>query len=291
MTRATNGDVELAYEVGGRPGGEPVVFVEGLGYGRWMWRWQRDALADECRTILWDNRGTGDSDAPEGPYTIEEMAGDLEAVLADAGVDRAHLIGASMGGMIAQRYALEYDRAATLSLLCTTPGGPEAVPVPEETQAAIFAVPEDGDERERIRHRMAPAVSDTFFEENPDVTEDIVDWRLESDASDAARKAQAAGVAEFDVADEVSALDVPVVILHGSDDRVVPVENGRLLENLIPHARLEVCDGGHHLFFVERSDWVNDRVVDFLEANPIGADLEAGGESTAEAALEAGDRE
>ncbi|USZ72047.1 alpha/beta fold hydrolase [Natronosalvus halobius] len=291
MTRATNGDVELAYEVGGRPDGEPVVFVEGLGYGRWMWRWQREALADEYRTILWDNRGTGDSDAPEGPYTIQEMAGDLEAVLADAGVDRAHLVGASMGGMIVQRYALEYDRAATLSLLCTTPGGPEAVPVPEETQEAMFAVPEDADERERIRHRMAPAVSPTFFEENPDLADDIVDWRLESDASDAARQAQAAGVAEFDAADEVSALDVPVVILHGSDDQVVPVENGHLLENLIPQARFEACDGGHHLFFVERSDWVNDRVFDFLEANPIEADLEAGGESTAEATLETGDRE
>ncbi|WP_255194516.1 alpha/beta fold hydrolase [Natronobeatus ordinarius] len=271
MPTVINGDVALQYEVDGPAHGEPVALVEGLGYGKWMWRWQREALSDAYRVIVPDNRGTGDSDAPDGPYTIRDMAADLEAVLADIGVDRAHVVGASMGGMIAQRYALEYDRAATLSLLCTTPGGPDAVPVPEETLDRMFAVPEDADERETIRHRMAPAVSDAFYEECPDLLERIVDWRLEMDASEAARAAQGAAVQAFDASDELGGLETPTLLLHGTADRVVPVENTRLLAEALPNARLELLEGGHHLCFIESASWVNDHLLHFLSGRPLEA--------------------
>ena len=146
MPDAYNDGVRLAYERRGPRGSETVVFVEGLGYGRWMWRWQQDALAEYDR-LLWDNRGTGDSAEPEGPYTIDRMAGDLGAVLEAAGVGSAHVVGASMGGLIAQQVALSDDRAASLTLLCTSPGGPEAVPTPEATRARMYDVPEDLGER------------------------------------------------------------------------------------------------------------------------------------------------
>jgi pimeloyl-ACP methyl ester carboxylesterase len=271
MPTVTRDGVTIHYEVDGPAAGEPVVLVPGLGYGRWMWNWVRDALADEYRLLLPDNRGAGDSDAPEGPYAMADLVGDLEAVLADAGVDRAHVVGASMGGMIAQRYALEYDRAATLSLLCTTPGGPDAVPIPEETQARMFDVPPDADERELIEHRMAPALSGDFYETHPDLRDRIVDWRLESDAPDHAREAQAAAVAEFDASDELADLTLPTLILHGGADRVVPVENARLLADGIPDARLEILDGGPHLVFVEEADRVTDALREFLAANSLAA--------------------
>ena len=270
MPTASSGGTTIAYEVDGPDDGEVVVFVEGLGYGRWMWRWQRRALDDEYRLLLPDNRGTGDSDAPPGPYTIPELAADLEAVLADAGVDEAHVVGASMGGMIAQTYALEYDRAATVSLLCTSPGGPDAEPVPEETQQRLVAAPDDADERETIRYRMEPAVSDGFFAENPDLVERIVDWRVESDADEPSRAAQAAAVEAFDESDRIGDLGVPAHVLHGTDDRVVPVENGELLAERLPDASLALCEGGSHLFFVEESAWVNDRLREFLSRHPIG---------------------
>ncbi|NHN57831.1 MULTISPECIES: alpha/beta fold hydrolase [Halorussus] len=265
MPYADNEGVSLYYELAGPETGDVVALVEGLGYGRWMWRWQRDRLVDEgYRVVVWDNRGTGDSDEPEGPYTIAEMASDLEAVLDAVGVARAHVVGASMGGMIAQQYALDYDRAASLGLLCTSPGGDDAVPTPEETQARMFDAPGDADEREALRYKMQPAMTDEFWAENQDLIEDIVDWRLAGDASDAAREAQAAGVAAFDSSDRLDEIDVPVLVAHGTDDRVLPVENADLLYEGLPNARLAVFEGGPHLFFIERAEAVNDRLAEFL---------------------------
>jgi len=285
MPYADNDGVSLYYETtdpaDSQEGDvETVVLVEGLGYGRWMWRWQRDRLAEEgYRVVVWDNRGTGDSDAlssetrqasergsetPEGPYTIAEMASDLEAVLDAAGVERAHVVGASMGGMIAQQYALDYDRARSLGLLCTSPGGDDAVPTPDETQARMFGVPEDADEREAIRYKMKPAMTNEFWEENDDVIADIVDWRLDGDASDAGREAQAAAVAGFDASDRLDEIDAPTLVAHGTADRVLPVGNADLLDDALSNARLVLFEEGSHLFFIEQAENVNDRLVEFL---------------------------
>lgn len=265
MAYADNDDISLYYEVDGPEDGETVVLVEGLGYGRWMWNWQRDRLTDEgYQVVVWDNRGTGDSDVPEGPYTIAQMASDLEAVLDAAEIQSAHVVGASMGGMIAQQYALDYDRAESLALLCTSPGGDDAVPTPPETQARMFDVPEDAGEREAIRYKMKPAMSDDFWTNNDDVVSDIVDWRVESDAPEAAREAQAAAVATFDASDELGAIAVPTLVAHGDSDHVLPVENSDLLYEGLPNARLSIFEGGPHLFFVEQAESVNDVLLEFL---------------------------
>lgn len=267
MQTADHDGVAIAYEERGLDPAEAetVVLCEGLGYGRWMWNWQADALAESYHVVLWDNRGTGESDVPEGPYTIDQLAGDLEAVLDDADVEEAHVVGASMGGMVAQRYAIAEDRARSLALLCTSPGGPDAVPTPESTLARMFSVPDDADEREAIRYKMAPAVSDGFIEENPELVERIVDWRLDSDAPPSARESQAAAVQAFDASDELDGVDVPTLVSHGTDDQVLPVENGELLAEAISGADAEFVEGGSHLFFIEESGRVNDLLVEFLD--------------------------
>lgn len=265
MAFATNDGVDLYYDVEGPPDGAPVAFVEGLSYGRWMWNWQRPALADDYRTVVWDNRGTGRSDAPEGPYTTTQMARDLDAVLDDVGVDAAHLVGASLGGMIALQYALDFERARSLSLLCSAPGGDAAEPIPDATRERMLNVPDDLDAAERIRYRMRPAFTDEFWTENPDVIDRIVDRRLETDPTDEAYEWQAGAAATFDVSDRLEEVDRPALVLHGTDDAVIPVGNGRFLAEGLPDARIETVDGGSHLFFVERPDRVNDALLAFLD--------------------------
>jgi len=248
-----------------------------------MWRWQREAVAGDYGVIAPDNRGTGRSDAGLPPivprlprklrtplifklagYSISGLAADLEAVLDDAGIYNAHIVGASMGGMIAQRYALEYSRAKTLSLLCTSHGGPDAVPVPEETQEHIFDVPKGASERETLRHRMRPAFTERFTNRNPHLIDRIIEWRLEQDASDPAREAQAAAVLDFDVSDRLDGIRVPTLVAHGTADRVVPVANGKLLAEKIPDSRLELVEGGPHCFFIEDALQVNAALESFL---------------------------
>ena len=264
MPSVTRDGVTIDYAVDGDPDGPTVLLLEGLGYGRWMWRWLAEALADDHEVLRPDNRGTGDSDAPEGPYTVAEMAADAAAVLDDRGVDAVHVCGASMGGMIAQELALADDRVASLSLLWTSPGGDEATPTPPAVQEHIISAPEDADPRERIRYLMEPAVSDGFYEREPELVDRIVDWRLAGDATPAGREAQAGAVAAFDASDRLGDLSVPTLILHGTADRVLPVENADLLAELLPHAEVELFEDGPHLFFVEERERVNDRIGSFL---------------------------
>jgi len=284
MPRVTRDGVSLYYEYDqAEADGDTVVFIEGLGVGRWLWHWQREALAGEYDLLLPDNRGVGGSDAPLPPvvprlpqllrllffikvggYSAEEMAADLDAVLADAGVESAHVVGASMGGMIAQQYALEYDRAASLALLCTTHGGDEALPIPEETQQQIYDTPEDATEREKIRHRMRPALNDRFMEANPETVEQILDWRQAQDAGEVAREAQTSVGANFDVSGRVHEIELPTLVLHGTSDRVLPVENGELIAGKLPNARLELVDGAPHMLMIERSKEINEQLSAFL---------------------------
>jgi len=124
--------VRIAWERHGR--GAPLLLIHGLGYARWGWEPVLPGLAERFDVILFDNRGIGESDAPPGPYTAAEMADDAIQVLDEAGVGRAHVVGTSLGGMVAQELALGHpDRVDRLVLACTTPGGPKAHPMPQRT--------------------------------------------------------------------------------------------------------------------------------------------------------------
>jgi len=287
MPQATRDGVSIYYErdESDGDGTAPVVFVQGLGFGRWMWRWQREAVADRYDVIAPDNRGTGRSDVGLPPlvprlpgllrglvllklagYSMDGLAADLEAVLDDAGIYNAHIVGASMGGMIAQRHAVEYTRAKSLTLCCTSHGGPDAAPVPEETQEHMFETPDGAGERGTIRHRMRPAFTERFTNRNPHLMDQIIEWRLEQDADEPAREAQGAAVQGFDISDRLERVRVPTLILHGTDDQVVPVENARLLEEKLPNSRLELIEGGSHLFFIEDDKLVSEHLIEFLDA-------------------------
>ena len=112
--------------------GPALLLIQGLGYGRWGWDPVAPGLAERHRVLSFDNRGIGESEKPEGPYTARMMADDALQVLDEAGVERAHVVGASLGGMIAQELAvLAPERVDRLVLCCTTPGGPDAFPLPE----------------------------------------------------------------------------------------------------------------------------------------------------------------
>ncbi|MFB6219027.1 MAG: alpha/beta fold hydrolase [Halobacteriaceae archaeon] len=243
MPTATRDGVSLYYETEGS--GEGVAFVAEAGLGAWSWGWQHRAVAGPYRALVYDHRGTGRSDAPEGPYTVDELAADLRAVVRDAGLGRPHLVGLGLGGMVALRYAREYG-ARTLTLAGTAASGDRA-----DTDALV-----DADE--------ADLLSSAFRAANPEVVAGIAEWRAEEDAAPDARRAQAAAVSGFE-AGPLYEVTAPALVVHGGSDAVVPVEAGRALAADLPGGEVHTFDGAGHLVTVERSRPVNDRLVGHLE--------------------------
>jgi 3-oxoadipate enol-lactonase len=251
--------VRIAWER--RGSGPPLLLIHGLGYARWGWGPVVDALADEHEVVLFDNRGIGDSDAPPGPYSVRALAADAVAVLDAAGLERAHVLGTSLGGMVALELAISSpQRVDRLVLACTTPGGPHAAPMPDPTvrlfaQAATF--PREVALRRFVENALGP-------EPDGRIVEQILAHRLRTAQPLEAWTAQAAAGAAFDAWHRVGAIRAPTLVVTGDRDNVVDARNSQLLGERIPAARLEVFPGTGHLFFWEEPERFVELVKEFL---------------------------
>lgn len=255
---ATSGDVRLAYDV--RGSGAPLLLVQGLGYARWGWEPVVDALGGRFTVVGFDNRGVGASDAPPGPYTVRELAEDAVAVLDDAGIERAHVVGTSLGGMVAQEVALEWpERVDRLVLACTMPGV-SGHPMPEQTVRLLLKVPTMPID-ERLRRLVENALADPA---NPGLVERIIAHRLASPQDPGAWQAQAAAGMTFDALSRLERIAAPTLVLQGTADVVVDPRNAELLASRIPDARVELFPGTGHLFFWEQPERFVQVVSDFL---------------------------
>jgi len=244
-----------------RGAGEPLLLVHGLGYARWGWEPVVEGLAGGHEIVLFDNRGIGESDASGGPYSVRMMAQDAVAVLDAAGLERAHVLGTSLGGMVAIQLALDWpDRVDRLVLACTTPGGAAAAPMPERTVRLMQeapALPPDVALLRFVENAFAP-------DPDPAVVERIMKHRLATAQPPAAWAAQAAAGAAFDLWDRVPEIRARTLVLTGDEDAVVDPRNSELLAQQIPGARLDAFPGTGHLFFWEQPQRFVEVVTEFL---------------------------
>lgn len=247
-----------------RGNGEPLLLIHGLGYARWGWEPVLPGLAERFAVILFDNRGIGESDAPPGPYTVAEMAADAVQVLDETGIERAHVIGTSLGGMIAQELALTYPaRVNRLVLDGTTPGGPRAYPTPQAT-VALLAEAATLEPAVALRRFVENALSPSAVEERPEIVERILTHRLETAQDPAAWAAQAAAGATFDAFDRLAGLAVPTLVQVGVHDVVVDPRNGELLCDLLPDWDDTHFPAGHLIMWESPEGFVHS-VTSFLE--------------------------
>ena len=255
--------VHIAWER--RGAGEPLLLIHGLGYARWGWEPVLPELAARFDVLLFDNRGIGESDAPPGPYTVEQLAADAVQVLDEAGVERAHVVGTSLGGMVAQELALSYpERVDRLVLACTTPGGSGAHPMPQGTVALIAlaaTLEPDVALRRYVENALAPATPT----EHPALVEEILAHRLAAPQDPVAWVAQASAGAAFDRFDRMAEIAAVTLVQTGTEDGVVDPRNSELLAEAIPSARLERFAGAGHLFFWEQPEAFVESVTRFLE--------------------------
>lgn len=263
VRRSDGGDVAIAYELHTDAGPDApwVVLVHGLGYARWGWEPVTASLAERYRLVLLDNRGIGESDAPPGPYTTAELAGDVAAVLDDAGVDRAVLVATSLGGMIAQELAIGHpDRLDALVLVCTTPGGDLAFPFPEQTQRLLAELP-DLDPREGLERAVRNALSDDAPDE---LVDRIMAHRLAAPPDPVGWQAQAAAAGAHDAGERLHLVTVPTLVVHGTEDVVVDPRNADVLAEHLPAAAVVRIAGAGHLLFWERPAEFLGHLEDFL---------------------------
>lgn len=268
MSTISTEDGNIYYE--SRGDGEPLILIPGLGTGSWLWFKQVPAFARSFRTITFDPPGVGRSTASGAASSTTRSLADGVANLLDAlGVARAHVLGASLGGFVAQEFALAYPhKTGSLVLCCTSAGGARHVP----TDAAVllayasnFALSAD----ERIRQNLSLSFAPRYVAEQADEVERVLELRLANSVPDDVYLRQVRAGQSHDADARVGRIGARTLVITGDADRVVPAENSANLAGAIPRAKLLVMPGGSHLFFIEQADAFNSAVVEFIrDANP-----------------------
>jgi pimeloyl-ACP methyl ester carboxylesterase len=263
---ARSGDLRIAYELHGlavsrRPA---LLLIQGLGLDRAGWGPAVRTLQRRFRLVLVDNRGSGRS-AAAGSFSVADMAGDALAVLDDAGIGAAHVLGASLGGMIAQELAVRHpDRVSRLILACTTPGWPFAYPMPLPS-VRLMAASRRLAPDEALRRNIENALSAATVADRPELVQRIIDCQAPVSERDGdAWQAQAVAGGRYAGSLRQRRIRARTLILQGTADRVVDPRNARLLADRIQHADLIRFPGLGHLFFWENPEAFAAAVTSFL---------------------------
>jgi 3-oxoadipate enol-lactonase len=264
MPYAIAGDgTRIAYELCGREDGEPLVLVQGLGADRRGWLRQRGTLGERYRLLLIDNRGVGESDRPPGPYDLGAMAADVIAVMDEVGWDSAHVMGASMGGVISQILGVLYaDRVRSLVLACT-------------------ACRHETWRRELLSGWRATALAGGMRSFAEDNAKWLVGPRsvrrfwpilnlfggLALNVEPEAFAAQVDAILDADetLRDALADITVPTLVIVGSQDVLTPMADAEEIAEAIPGALLAVVRGGAHGFMFEHAKVFNETVRTFLD--------------------------
>jgi pimeloyl-ACP methyl ester carboxylesterase len=252
LATTLDGRTRLHWESTGE--GDPVLLIMGLGLGGGAWWRTVPVLARRVRVLTFDNRGVGRSQAFSYAYTTDAMADDAVTVLDAAGVERAHVYGISLGGMVAQALALRHpQRVRSLVLGATSPGGPRAVrPEPEVTaffRRRLRMEPEEA-AWESVPINYGPRCRAEHFER---IEEDIAQ-RLAHPFSRNAYRAQLFAAAWHNTLSALPRIAVPTLVVHGRLDRMIPVGNAQLIADRIPGARLRILEEAGHLYPTEEPD-------------------------------------
>ncbi len=257
---------ELSYEV--RGSGPPVVMVAGLGDDLSSWSAQVDRLSPNHLVLAFDNRGSGGSSTPPGPYTIEAMADDAHDLVTELGLAPASAVGSSMGGAICQRWALRHPGDIDRLVLTNTWAEQDTFTnVLFDHWIALAGV---GEGPVLLGSLLLFSFSAGYLAENPDIAREFL-------ASDppalAGFEAAARACRGHSVLEEAHGIRQPTLVIAGSEDILTrPALSVRLAER-IPDARLERLDAGHMVFW-ERPEKFNDLVTEFLDGaadDPAGS--------------------
>jgi 3-oxoadipate enol-lactonase len=264
----TKDGLKLRYEI--RGAGEPVALIMGFsGSGRGWGEAFLKLMEARFKIFVIDNRGTGESDKAEAEFTLGELAADIAAVLDHAKTPRAHIFGISMGGMIAQEFALAYpERTRGLVLGCTNCGSSHSVTADPAALANLIPAP-GMDPIEAARRAFSVACGKAFL--NSEAGQAILNQAIAdmgnypiTPLDTLMRQGQA--VAGFDSFERLGQIKSPTLIIHGDDDSIVPYPNADVLQGAIAGSKKHTLKAAGHMFFWEVPDETVRVAGDFLAA-------------------------
>jgi pimeloyl-ACP methyl ester carboxylesterase len=238
-----------------RGAGEPLLLLQGLGGNSLHWgEGFLGGLDDMFELVLCDYRGAGRSGALTGECTIAKLADDATALLDALAIESAHVVGISMGGMVAQELALAHpERVRTLTLGCTFPGGPEAKMTDMAVVGMLAEAVLSGDGERALRAGYEAMIA-------PEYAADPANYALYAEvavqyqAPVPVLMAQLQAIGGHDTSARLAGIQAPTLVVHGTADRLLESVNGELVARLIPGARLELLDGAGHMFFWEQPE-------------------------------------
>lgn len=253
---------KIAYALDGRRDGEPLLMVHGLGADTRGWVMQKRALGSRFRLVMVDNRGVGRSDRAEGPYDLEVMAADAIAALDHAGYGSAHVIGASMGGIISQVIGVRHpERVRSLTLACTACrhfSWRKELLSEWADQAQAYGM------REFVRRNLKWMVGPRSLRRTWPAMAVLGPLAFNVPVASFVAQIQAILSIEDSLRTELVDVTAPTLVLCGSQDVLTTQGDSEEIASLIPTAELAVVRGGAHLFMVEQAGSFNRAVDDFL---------------------------
>jgi pimeloyl-ACP methyl ester carboxylesterase len=259
----------MYYEIHGE--GEPLVFIMGLGDDHFRWFRILPLLSENNKVLTFDNRGVGKTDKPDIPYTMEMMSDDIAGLMDAVGIDRAHAFGISLGGMIAQNFALLHpDRIVSLMLGCTFCGGKHSVsnegkgPGVLDPSLIETMLPE-----ERAVEMLPALYSREFIENNQDFVDIQIEYAKNNPPDPVGYRRQLGAAGTHDTYDRLPEIKLPTLVIAGSADVLIPVENSRIIASRIPDSELVILEGMGHGFYTEANEETARILTDFMKRHSL----------------------
>ncbi len=263
MPKVLVNEINIYYEIKGE--GFPIVMIMGLaGNADWWDKALIEGLSKEYKTIIFDNRGVARTDNDDKDFTMKDLADDTVGLMDALKIEKAHVLGISMGGVVAQEIAINYPQRVEKLILCSTAcGGPHFIAPDMRVLGVLAAGKGDKTQEEFSRATTFTLYPEEFIKEHPDIVEDRLQIRLQNPIADNTyqRQLKSFGV---ETGERLKNLNIPTLILHGKQDILVPPGNGENIAKLIPGAKLQLFEKSGHALFTIETDAVLKAIVDFL---------------------------
>lgn len=263
MPHLQSNGISLYYEEHGS--GEPLILIMGFTVSSIGWHWNIPSFAQSFRTIAFDNRGVGQSDKPDEPYSMPMFADDTAGLLDGLDIDSAHIFGISMGGMIAQEFALRHpERVKSLTLGCTNCGGENTILSSDPEVLHMLEHIESVGVEEAALAMTKVAVTPWFMQKHMDTLIELNRLSAVHPTPKHGMVSQMAAIQSHDTYARLPQISVPSLVITGKQDGLVPPENSVVLSRQIPNAELLILSNASHLFNIERPQTTVDSVTSFI---------------------------